>query len=168
MDGIKYYDAAGTSLSGLSARHPGPRSKRREFLRRQGLVLKQQLGSLLQVLPPGGQQLHGAGKGSLDDLTHGKVDLPGRGFTDLAAFDRRVAEKCLMRKRVGPLAEHLRHAIARDHLKRDLEAVGVTDDELKAIDKEIRAVVADAADFAEETPEPDLAQLYSDILVGRY
>jgi pyruvate dehydrogenase E1 component alpha subunit len=55
-----------------------------------------------------------------------------------------------------------------DHLKRDLEAVGVTDEQLKAIDKEIRAIVADAADFAEETPEPDLAELHSDILVGRY
>jgi pyruvate dehydrogenase E1 component alpha subunit len=53
-----------------------------------------------------------------------------------------------------------------DHLKRDLEAVGVTEDELKAIDREIRAIVADAADFAEETPEPDLAQLYTDVLVG--
>jgi pyruvate dehydrogenase E1 component alpha subunit len=55
-----------------------------------------------------------------------------------------------------------------DHLKRDLEAAGVTEDELKAIDKEIRATVADAADFAEETPEPDLAELHSDVLVGRY
>jgi pyruvate dehydrogenase E1 component alpha subunit len=55
-----------------------------------------------------------------------------------------------------------------DHLKRDLEAVGVTEDELKAIDKEIRAIVADAADFAEETPEPDLAELHNDVLVGRY
>jgi pyruvate dehydrogenase E1 component alpha subunit len=55
-----------------------------------------------------------------------------------------------------------------DHLKRDLEAAGVTEDELKAIDKEIRAIVADAADFAEETPEPDLAELHTDVLVGRY
>jgi len=55
-----------------------------------------------------------------------------------------------------------------DHLKRDLEAVGVSEDELKAIDREIRAIVADAADFAEETPEPDLAELHTDILVDRY
>jgi pyruvate dehydrogenase E1 component beta subunit len=39
---------------------------------------------------------------------------------------------------------------------------------MQAIDKEIRAIVADAADFAEETPEPDLAELHSDVLVGRY
>lgn len=55
-----------------------------------------------------------------------------------------------------------------DHLRRDLEAVGATEDELKAIDKEIRAIVADAADFAEETPEPDLGELHTDVLVGRY
>ncbi len=55
-----------------------------------------------------------------------------------------------------------------DHLKRDLEAVGVTEDQLKALDKEIRAIIADAADFAEETPEPDLAELHTDILVGSY
>jgi pyruvate dehydrogenase E1 component alpha subunit len=55
-----------------------------------------------------------------------------------------------------------------DHLKRDLEAAGVTEDELKAIDREIRAIVADAADFAEETPEPDLAELHTDVLVGSY
>jgi pyruvate dehydrogenase E1 component alpha subunit len=55
-----------------------------------------------------------------------------------------------------------------DHLKRDLEAAGVSEDELKAIDREIRAIVADAADFAEETPEPDLAELHADVLVGRY
>jgi pyruvate dehydrogenase E1 component alpha subunit len=55
-----------------------------------------------------------------------------------------------------------------DHLKRDLEAAGVSEDELKAIDKEIRSIVADAADFAEETPEPDLSELHADVLVGRY
>ena len=42
-----------------------------------------------------------------------------------------------------------------DHAKRDLEALGVTEDELKAIDKEIRQIVVEAADFAEQSPEPD-------------
>src|SRR6478752_7657881 len=41
-----------------------------------------------------------------------------------------------------------------EHARKELEAVGVSEDELKAIDREIRAIVADAADFAEETPEP--------------
>ena len=55
-----------------------------------------------------------------------------------------------------------------DHAKRDLEALGVTEDELKAIDKEIRQIVVEAADFAEQSPEPDPAELYTDVLVGTY
>ncbi|MEL7027500.1 MAG: pyruvate dehydrogenase (acetyl-transferring) E1 component subunit alpha, partial [Pseudomonadota bacterium] len=34
---------------------------------------------------------------------------------------------------------------------------------LKAIDKEIKAIVAEAADFAKESPEPPLDELYTDI-----
>jgi len=55
-----------------------------------------------------------------------------------------------------------------DHLKKDLAEAGVSDDELKAIDKEIRGIVAEAADFAEESPEPDLDELHTDVLVERY
>ena len=40
-----------------------------------------------------------------------------------------------------------------------------TEDDLKAIDKEVRDVVADAADFAQSDPEPDAAELWTDILV---
>ena len=52
--------------------------------------------------------------------------------------------------------------------KRELEELGVGEDEFKALDKEIRKIVADAADFAEESPEPDLDDLYTDVLVGQY
>jgi pyruvate dehydrogenase E1 component alpha subunit len=45
---------------------------------------------------------------------------------------------------------------------------GVTEDELKAIDKDIRAQVAEAAAFAEQSPEPDPSELYTDVLVGSY
>ena len=45
---------------------------------------------------------------------------------------------------------------------------GVTEDKLKDIDKRIRAVVTTSADFAESSPEPDPAELYTDILVGSY
>jgi len=55
-----------------------------------------------------------------------------------------------------------------DHAKRDLETLGVTEDELKAIDKEIRQIVVEAADYAEQSPEPDPAELYTDVLVGTY
>ncbi len=52
--------------------------------------------------------------------------------------------------------------------KRELEALGVGEDELKALDKEIRQIVTGAADFAEESPEPDLSDLHTDVLVGQY
>ncbi|SNS43642.1 pyruvate dehydrogenase E1 component alpha subunit [Sphingomonas laterariae] len=55
-----------------------------------------------------------------------------------------------------------------EHLKKELEAAGVTEDELKALEKDIRKVVQDAADFAEEAPEPELSELYTDVLVGQY
>ena len=34
---------------------------------------------------------------------------------------------------------------------------------LKAIDAEVKAVVSDAAEFAQNSPEPDPAELYSDV-----
>ena len=40
-----------------------------------------------------------------------------------------------------------------------------TEDDLKKIDKDIRAVVADAAEFAQASPEPDSSELYTDVLV---
>jgi pyruvate dehydrogenase E1 component alpha subunit len=52
--------------------------------------------------------------------------------------------------------------------KKHLEAAGVTDDELKKIDQDIRKIVADAADFAESSPEPEAAELYTDVLVEQY
>ena len=55
-----------------------------------------------------------------------------------------------------------------DHLARDLAAVGVGDEELKAIDTEIKAIVVAAAKYAEEAPEPELAELYTNVLVERY
>ena len=42
------------------------------------------------------------------------------------------------------------------------------EDELKAIDKEIKDVVVEAAKFAEDAPEPAPSELYTDVLVGSY
>ena len=39
-----------------------------------------------------------------------------------------------------------------------------SEDELKAIDKEVRDIVADAAEFAQNDAEPDVSELYTDIL----
>ena len=40
-----------------------------------------------------------------------------------------------------------------------------SEDDLKVIDKDVRDIVADAADFAQADPEPDAAELWTDILV---
>ncbi|MGO4449558.1 pyruvate dehydrogenase (acetyl-transferring) E1 component subunit alpha [Phyllobacterium sp. TAF24] len=40
-----------------------------------------------------------------------------------------------------------------------------TEDDLKNIDKDVRDIVADAADFAQSDPEPDASELYTDILL---
>ena len=45
---------------------------------------------------------------------------------------------------------------------------GVSEEKLKDIDKAIRARVSEAADFAENSPEPEVGELYTDVLVERY
>lgn len=62
----------------------------------------------------------------------------------------------------------------RDHhdpiegLKKTLIDGGKNEADLKAIDKAIRARVAEAADFAESSPEPEPKELYTDVLVENY
>ncbi len=53
-------------------------------------------------------------------------------------------------------------------LKVDLLAAGASEESLKAIDQDIRKIVGEAADFAESAPEPDLSELYTDVLVEQY
>jgi pyruvate dehydrogenase E1 component alpha subunit len=51
-----------------------------------------------------------------------------------------------------------------DHLQERLEKMGLADDAaLKAIDAEIKRIVADAAEFARTAPEPDPSELYTDV-----
>ena len=50
-----------------------------------------------------------------------------------------------------------------DHVKMLLDAAGANEDELKAIDAEIKAIVAEAVQFAQESPEPDPSELYTDV-----
>jgi pyruvate dehydrogenase E1 component alpha subunit len=52
-----------------------------------------------------------------------------------------------------------------DHVKLLLEEAKATEDELKAIDNEIKAIVAEAVQFAQESPEPDPSELYTDVYV---
>ncbi|MFN7400403.1 MAG: thiamine pyrophosphate-dependent enzyme, partial [Sandaracinobacter sp.] len=56
-----------------------------------------------------------------------------------------------------------------DHAKREMLELGHADEAwFKACEQEIRKIVAEAADFAEQAPEPDLSELYTDVLVGTY
>ena len=53
-----------------------------------------------------------------------------------------------------------------DHVKQILITGGhATEEDLKAIDKEIKAIVSEAADFAQTSPEPDPSELWTDVLV---
>ncbi|HEX2560662.1 pyruvate dehydrogenase (acetyl-transferring) E1 component subunit alpha [Phenylobacterium sp.] len=53
-----------------------------------------------------------------------------------------------------------------DHLRELLEQRGFADEAaLRDIDSEVKAIVADSAEFARTSPEPDPAELYTDVYV---
>ena len=53
-----------------------------------------------------------------------------------------------------------------DQLRKRLVDGGDADEALfKDIDREVKAVVAEAAEFAQNSPEPDAAELYTDVLI---
>jgi pyruvate dehydrogenase E1 component alpha subunit len=54
------------------------------------------------------------------------------------------------------------------HAAAELAKLGVKEEELKAIDKEIKDIVVEAAKFAEDAPEPEATELYTDVLVESY
>lgn len=51
-----------------------------------------------------------------------------------------------------------------EQVRMRLLAGGTGEDELKNIDKEIRAIVAEAAEFAQSSPEPDPSELWTDVV----
>ncbi|NJC33459.1 pyruvate dehydrogenase E1 component alpha subunit [Sphingomonas jejuensis] len=55
-----------------------------------------------------------------------------------------------------------------ERAKKELEGMGVGEDALKDLEKQIRAIVAESADFAEQSPEPDEKELWTDVLVETY
>ena len=79
----------------------------------------------------------------------------GHSMSDPAQYRTRE-EVETMRKEHDPI-EHV-----RNHL---LDSGRAGEDELKAIDKEVRAIIDEAAAFAEASPEPDPAELWTDIIV---
>ena len=50
--------------------------------------------------------------------------------------------------------------------RRLLEGGHATEEDLKKIDAEVRAIVTDSADFAQSDPEPDVSELWTDVYVN--
>ncbi len=55
-----------------------------------------------------------------------------------------------------------------DAARAELIQRGVNEEQLKTIEKEIRSIAVEAADFAESSPEPEAPELYTDVLVESY
>jgi pyruvate dehydrogenase E1 component alpha subunit len=64
--------------------------------------------------------------------------------------------------------DYREHKDPIEGLKKALLEQGRSEEDLKAIDKQIRAIVGEAADFAESSAEPQPFELYTDVLVGTY
>ena len=67
------------------------------------------------------------------------------------------------REEVQEMREH--HDPIEMLKKKLLDAKHVTEEELKKIEAEVREVVNDSAQFAQDSPEPDPAELWTDVLV---
>ncbi len=79
----------------------------------------------------------------------------GHSMSDPAKY-RSKEEVAKMREQHDPI----------DQLKTRLLADGIVDEAaLKEIDKEVKAIVSEAADFSQSSPEPDPSELWTDILI---
>jgi len=52
-----------------------------------------------------------------------------------------------------------------DHVRTRLQAEGLPEGEIKAIDDDVKRIINGAAEFAQSSPEPDPAELWTDVLV---
>jgi pyruvate dehydrogenase E1 component alpha subunit len=77
----------------------------------------------------------------------------GHSMSDPAKY--RTREEVQKMKDEKDAIEHVRDLLVSGGL--------ATDDDLKAIDREIKAIVSDSADFAKDSPEPDASELWTDI-----
>lgn len=80
----------------------------------------------------------------------------GHSMSDPAKY-RAKEEVQKMRQERDPI-ERLRHFLLEKKLAEEAE--------LKEIDRDVKAVVSDAADFAQSSPEPDPSELYTDVYVA--
>ena len=79
----------------------------------------------------------------------------GHSMSDPAKY-RSKEEVTRMREQHDPI----------DQLKEKLLADGIIDEAgLKDIDREVKALVGEAADFSQSSPEPDPSELWTDVLI---
>jgi pyruvate dehydrogenase E1 component alpha subunit len=80
----------------------------------------------------------------------------GHSMSDPAKY-RSKEEVARMRQEHDPI----------DHLRQKLLAEGHADENtLKTMDREVKEIISAATEFAQSSPEPDPAELYTDVLVG--
>jgi pyruvate dehydrogenase E1 component alpha subunit len=77
----------------------------------------------------------------------------GHSMSDPAKY--RTREEVQKMKDEKDAIEHVRDLLIGGNL--------ATDDELKLIDRDIKAIVNESAEFAKDSPEPDLSELWNDI-----
>ena len=77
----------------------------------------------------------------------------GHSMSDPAKY--RTREEVQKMREEKDAIEHVRELL--------LQGKHASEDDLKAIDKEIKGIINDAAEFAKESPEPDVADLWTDI-----
>ena len=77
----------------------------------------------------------------------------GHSMSDPAKY--RTREEVQKVRETQDAIEHVRELL--------LQGKHASEDELKAVDKEIKGIVSEAADFARESPEPALEELWTDI-----
>ncbi|HET7412782.1 MAG TPA: pyruvate dehydrogenase (acetyl-transferring) E1 component subunit alpha [Pararhizobium sp.] len=77
----------------------------------------------------------------------------GHSMSDPAKYRSRD-EVQKMRSESDPI-EQVKRRLVEEH--------GMSEDELKGVDRQVRDIVADAADFAQNDPEPDVSELWTDI-----
>ena len=79
----------------------------------------------------------------------------GHSMSDPAKY-RTKEEVAQMRKEHDPI----------DTLRDRLLAAGIADEnKLRDVDRDIKAVITEAAEFAQQSPEPDISELHTDVLV---
>ena len=77
----------------------------------------------------------------------------GHSMSDPAKYRSRD-EVQKMRSESDPI-EQVKRRLMSEH--------ALSEDEVKDIDKEVREIVADAAEFSQNDPEPDASELWTDI-----